>query len=63
MRLIVRWGVAISVSLGAFGLAWWVCQAIVGLDEDETLAMAGAALAIALAVAAWWAPQIGRAHV
>jgi hypothetical protein len=57
MRLIVRWGVAISVSLGVFGLAWWVCHAVVGLDESETLAMAGAALTIALALVAWWAPR------
>lgn len=57
MRLIVRWGVAISVSLAVFVLAWWVCQAKAGLDEGAALGVAGAALAVVLAVSAWWVPR------
>ncbi len=57
MRLVVRWGVAVSVSLAAFAMSWWVCQAAAGLDEAKTLAVAGAVLAVVLAVAAWWAAR------
>jgi hypothetical protein len=57
VRVIVRWGVAIAVSLAVFALAWWTCQTKVGLDEGEALGVAGAALAIVLAVAAWWATR------
>jgi hypothetical protein len=57
MRLVVRWGFAVSVSLAAFAVSWWVCQAGVGLDEGKALGVAGAALTVVLAVAAWWAAR------
>jgi hypothetical protein len=70
MRLIVRWGVAIAVSLAMFALSWWACQSLAGLDEGGALGVAGAVLAAVLAVAVWWAtrepqggPGEGRARV
>jgi hypothetical protein len=57
MRLVVRWGVAVSVSLAAFAVSWWVCQAVAGLGEAKTLAVAGAVLTVVLAVATWWAAR------
>ena len=57
MRLVARWGAAVAVSAAGFALAWWVCQGLIGADEGVSLAIAGAVLAILLAVAAWWAPQ------
>jgi hypothetical protein len=55
MRLVARWGVAVVVSAGGFALAWWVCWKLLGLDEGVSLAVAGAVLAVLLAVAGWWA--------
>jgi protein-S-isoprenylcysteine O-methyltransferase Ste14 len=57
MRLVVRWAIAVSVSSAAFAVSWWVCQAAVRLDEPKTLAVAGAVLAVVLAVTAWWAAR------
>jgi hypothetical protein len=57
MRLVARWGVAVAVSAAGFALAWWVCQELIGLDEGVSLGVAGAVLAVLLAVAAWWAPR------
>jgi high-affinity Fe2+/Pb2+ permease len=57
MRLVARWGGAVVVSAAGFGLAWWVCQEQIRLDEGVSLAIAGAVLAMLLAVAAWWASQ------
>jgi hypothetical protein len=57
MRLVVRWGVAVVVSAAGFALAWWVCGTLIGLDEGVSLGIAGAVLAVLLAVAAWWAPR------
>jgi hypothetical protein len=57
MRLVARWGVAVMVSAGGFALAWWVCGKLIGLDEGVSLGVAGAVLAVLLAVAAWWAPR------
>ena len=57
MRLVVRWGVALAVSVAGFGLAWWVCEGLIGLDEGVSLGIAGAVLAVLLAVAAFWAPR------
>jgi hypothetical protein len=56
MRLVLRWGVAVVVSAAGFALAWWVCGKLIGLDEGVSLAIAGAILAVLLAVAAWWVP-------
>jgi hypothetical protein len=55
VRLVVRRGAAAGVSAAAFCLSWWVCQGLADLDEGTSLALAGAVLAIVLAVAAWWA--------
>jgi hypothetical protein len=57
MRLVARWGVAVVVSAAGFALAWWICGKLIGLDEAVSLGVAGAALAVLLAVAAWWAPR------
>jgi hypothetical protein len=57
MRLVARWGVAVVVSAAGFALAWWVCQEQIRLDEGLSLGIAGAVLAVLLAVAAWWAPR------
>jgi hypothetical protein len=56
MRLVGRWGVAVAVSVAGFALAWWVCGKLIGLDEGVSLGVAGAVLAVLLAVAAWWVP-------
>ena len=57
MRLVARWGVAVVVSAAGFGLAWWVCEKLIGLDEGVSLGIAGAVVAVLVAVAAWWAPR------
>jgi hypothetical protein len=57
MRLVARWGVAVVVSAAGFALAWWVCQEQIRLNEGVSLGIAGAVLAVLLAVAAWWAPR------
>ncbi|SRR5712691_978364 len=57
MRLVARWGVAVVVSAAGFALAWWLCGKLFRLDEGVSLGIAGAVLAVLLAVAAWWAPQ------
>ena len=57
MRLVARWGVAVMVSAAGFALAWWVCGKLLGLDEGVSLGVAGAVLAVLVAVAAWWAPR------
>ena len=53
MRLVARWGLAVAVSAAAFALSWWVCQEHLRLDEG----VAGAVLALVLAVAGWWAAR------
>jgi hypothetical protein len=57
MRLVARWGAAVGVSVAGFVLAWWVCEGLIGLDEGVSLAIAGAVLAVLLAVAGFWAPR------
>ena len=57
MRLIARWGLAVVVSAGAFAMSWWVCQEQAHLDEGAALGIAGAVLAVVLAVAGWWAAR------
>lgn len=57
MRLVARWGLAVAVSAAAFAVSWWVCQEQVHLDEGAALAVAGAVLALVLAVAGWWAAR------
>lgn len=57
MRLVLRWGAAVAVSAAAFALSWWVCQQLIRLDEGVSLGIAGAVLAVVLAVAGWWAVQ------
>jgi high-affinity Fe2+/Pb2+ permease len=57
MMVGARWGVAVAGSAAGFALVWWVCGKLIGLDEGVSLAVAGAVLAVLLAVGAWWAPQ------
>jgi high-affinity Fe2+/Pb2+ permease len=57
MRLVARWGGAVAGSAAGFALAWWVCGKLIGLDEGISLGVAGAVLAVLLAVGAWWAPR------
>jgi hypothetical protein len=57
MRLVARWGGAVAVSAAGFALAWWICQELIGADEGVSLGVAGAVLAVLVAVAAWWAPR------
>lgn len=57
MRLVARWGVAVVVSAAGFALAWWVCEKLIGLNEGVSLGVAGAVVAVLVAVAAWWAPR------
>jgi high-affinity Fe2+/Pb2+ permease len=57
MGLVARWGVAVAGSVGGFALAWWICREQIRLDEGISLGIAGAVLAVLLAVAAWWAPR------
>lgn len=60
MRLVARWGLAITISAAAFALSWWVCQERVRLDETVALGVAGAVLVLVLAVAGWWAAREPR---
>jgi hypothetical protein len=55
-----RWAVAIAASACAFAMSRWVCQAQVRLDEGALLGVAGAVLAVVLAVMGWWAAQERR---
>jgi len=57
MGLVVRWGVAVVLSAAGFALAWWVCGKLIRLDEGVSVGVAGAVLAVLLAIAAWWAPR------
>jgi len=55
--MVVRWGVAVAISAVAFALSWWICQGHVHLDEGAALGVAGAVLAVVLAVSGWWAAR------
>jgi hypothetical protein len=57
MRLVFRWSAAVAVSAAAFVLCWWLCQKLIGMDEGAALGIAGAVLAVVVAVAAWWVPR------
>jgi len=57
MRLVARWGMAVGIGAAGFVLAWWVCQELIRLDEGISLGIAGAVLAVVLAVGSWWAPR------
>jgi len=59
MRVVARWGLAVVISAAVFVLSWWVCQGLAGLDESTALGVAGAALALTLAVMGWWAAREG----
>jgi hypothetical protein len=56
-RVVIRWGLAVAISVAAFAAAWWVCQEEIPLDEGTALAIAGAVLALVLAVVGWWAAR------
>lgn len=55
MGLVARWMVAITGSVVAFVLAWWVCGGLLRLDEGVSLGVAGAVLAIVAGFLYWWA--------
>jgi nitrate/nitrite transporter NarK len=57
MRVVARWGLAVALSAAAFAVSWWVSQELVHLDEGAALGVAGAVLAVVLAVAGWWAAR------
>jgi len=57
MKLAVRWSVAVAASAAGFVLAWWVSQKVVRLDEGASLGIAGAVLALVIAVTGWWAAR------
>ena len=57
MCLVARWGLALAVSAAVFAVAWLVCQEQIRLDEGAALGVAGAVLALVLAVAGWWAAR------
>jgi hypothetical protein len=57
VRLLVRWGAAVVISACAFAAAWWACQVGLRLDEGVSLGVAGAVLAVVLAMAGWWAAR------
>ncbi len=57
MKLVARWGAAVVVSAAGFALAWWICAKLIGADEGVSLGVAGAVLAVLVAVVAWWAPR------
>jgi hypothetical protein len=59
MRTGIRWTPAVAMAATGFGLSWWVCQKLIQLDEGVSLAVAGAVLAVVLAVAGWWTAQGG----
>jgi hypothetical protein len=40
-----------------FAVSWWVCQEQAHLDEGAALGVAGAVLAVVLAIAGWWATR------
>jgi tetratricopeptide (TPR) repeat protein len=55
MGLVARWVVAITGSVVAFAVAWWICGGLLRLDEGVSLGVAGAMLAIVLGFLYWWA--------
>lgn len=57
MGMLGRWAVASAGSLAAFAASWAVAYYPVGLDNGVALGIAGAVLAVALAVLAWWAAR------
>jgi hypothetical protein len=57
MHVVARWGLAVALSAATFALSWWVSQDQVHLGEGAALGVAGAVLAVVLAVAGWWAAR------
>jgi hypothetical protein len=55
----VRWGLALLLSVAAFAFAWWVSAKLMGLNEGASIGVASAVLALVLAVAGWWAAREG----
>jgi hypothetical protein len=54
MRAAIRWAIAITLTIAAFGLATWL-SVVVGADEGWALAIGALVAALALAVAQAWA--------
>jgi tetratricopeptide (TPR) repeat protein len=55
MGIVARWIVAVTGSVVAFAVAWWICGGPLHLDEGVSLGVAGAMLAIVLGFLYWWA--------
>ena len=55
MRATVRWGIAITGSLGVFATSFALCRYPARLNDGAAWAIAGAALAVTIAVLGWWA--------
>ena len=55
VRPIVRWCAAGVVGVTAFALTEWLCGRIFGLDQNESLAIAGLAAAVTLTPLGYWA--------
>jgi hypothetical protein len=60
MRWVVRWGAVVVLSVMVFAGAWWACQGWARLDEGAALGIAGAVLAVFLAVASWRVAVVAR---
>lgn len=56
MGLATRWLAAVAVSVAGFSLSWWGSLTLLHLDGAVSLGVAGAVLAMLIAVAVWWAP-------
>lgn len=52
-----RWLIAVSASLAVFALSWAICRYPAGIDTGSAAAVAGALLAVTLAVLGWWAAR------
>lgn len=57
MRWLARWSVVVVTSAATFSVSWWLCQGLIGVNEGAALGVAGAVLAVVLAVTGWWAAQ------
>jgi hypothetical protein len=57
MRALIRWTVAVAGSLAVFAASWAVCQYLAGLESGTSLSIAGALLAVVLALLGWWAAR------
>ncbi len=55
MRRSFRWLVASCAGAGAFTLAWWCCEALLGLSRGDALGIAAIPSSLIAAPLGWWA--------